>query len=361
MATFTTLALRSTEMGRDWITMAENCGICQWPLLPPSPISRDITLRPRKFDEETSESSEDEAPGDGDYNPPTDRRAKSRSEPKQQTRQRHASPRKRNMTQRLILPYCTQACLLSLVNALPLDPSCPNVSLHQQGQTCKNRLITKEDLCVLTKEQLARSLDKDCECLDREGLFGRIGVLFKITLTNYGYTFVAKGVQSVDEPDLAHEARVYTHLTHLQGMKVPVYLGNITLERPYPLVSLARVTQMMLMSWAGTSIWRKSWPKDIDIGVEEKDTLHALVSSGISHNDAREANLVWNPEQKQVMAVDFDQATIHRVRKRKAASPPLPPKPKMIGNERKRNTQAASHTGMSEFGKENMNPASLDD
>ncbi|QSS59445.1 hypothetical protein I7I51_08880 [Histoplasma capsulatum] len=326
-------------MGRDWITMAENCGICQWPLLPPSPITRDITLRPRKFDEETSKSSEDEAPGDGDYNPPTDRRAKSRSEPNQQTRQRHASPRKRNMTQRPILPYCTQACLLSLVKALPLDPSCPNVSLHQQGQTCKKHLITKEDLCVLSnlcvlsKKQLARSLDKDCECLDREGLFGRIGVLFKITLTKYGYTFVAKGVQCVDEPDLAHEARVYTHLTHLQGMKVPVYLGNITLERPYPLVSLARVTQMMLMSWAGTSIGGESWPADIDIGVEEKDmeekdTPQALASSGISHNDAREANLVWNPEQKQVMAVDFDQATIHRARKRKATSPPLPPKPK---------------------------------
>ncbi|EDN04826.1 predicted protein [Histoplasma mississippiense (nom. inval.)] len=258
---------------------------------------------------------------------------------KQQTRQRHASPRKRNMTQRPILPYCTQACLLSLVKALPLDPSCPNVSLHQQGQTCKKHLITKEDLCVLSnlcvlsKKQLARSLDKDCECLDREGLFGRIGVLFKITLTKYGYTFVAKGVQCVDEPDLAHEARVYTHLTHLQGMKVPVYLGNITLERPYPLVSLARVTQMMLMSWAGTSIGGESWPADIDIGVEEKDmeekdTPQALASSGISHNDAREANLVWNPEQKQVMAVDFDQATIHRARKRKATSPPLPPKPK---------------------------------
>ncbi|EER36537.1 conserved hypothetical protein [Histoplasma capsulatum H143] len=361
MATFTTLALRSTEMGRDWITMAENCGICQWPLLLPSPITRDIALRPRKFDEETSESSEDEAPGDGDYNPPTDRRAKSRPEPNRQTRQRHASPRKRNMTQRPILPYCTQACLLGLVNVFPLDPSCPNVSLHQQGQTRKNHLITKEGLCDLTKKQLARSLDNDCECLDREGLFGRIGVLFKITLTNYGYTFVAKGVQRVDEPDLAHEALVYTHLAHLQGMKVPVYLGNITLERPYPLVSLARVTQMMLMSWAGTSIGRKSWPKGIDIGAEEKDTLLELASSGINHNDAREANLVWNPEQKQVMAVDFDQATIHRARKRKATSPPLPPKPKMIGNERKRNTQAASHTGMSESGKENMNPASLDD
>ncbi|KLJ12392.1 hypothetical protein EMPG_12577 [Blastomyces silverae] len=374
LATFATVALRSKEMSPDWITKAQNCGICRWPLLPPSPLIRDVALRPRGIDEETSESSEeeeeddddDEGPGDSNYNPPTKRRAKARSEPNQQTSQRRQSTRKQNVTRRPILPYCTQACLLGLVNALPLDLSCPNATLHQQGQACKKHLITKEDLCSLTKKQLACSLDEDCECLDREGLYGRIGVLFKITLTKYGYTFVAKGVQVVDESDLAHEACVYAQLSHLQGMKVPVFLGNITLEQPYPLVSLARVTQMMLMSWAGRRVREKSCPKDVNIKKEEEEILHELASSGIIHHDMSTANLVWNPEQKQVMAIDFDQAAIHRTQKRKAkrkasTSPLASPRRKMIGNGGEQKTPAASPPEMREFGKDNMDPASLED
>ncbi|KKZ61359.1 hypothetical protein EMCG_04004 [[Emmonsia] crescens] len=362
LATFATLSLCSTEMRRDWITKAKNCGIYQWPLLPPSHLTHDITLRPRRLDDEESESSEEEheGPGDDDYNSPSEGRSRIRSQPNQQTGQRRRSPRKRTRTQRPILPYCTQACLLGLVQDLPLDPSCPNTALHQQGQTCKKHLVTKEDLCALTKKQLARSLDKDCECLDREGLFGNIGVLFKITLTEYGYTFVAKGVQGVDEPHLAHEARIYAHLSHLQGTKVPIFLGNITLELPYPLVSLARVTQMMLMSWAGTSIGVKSWLEGVDIEMEKEETLHALASSGVSHNDVGRRNLIWNPEQKQVMAIDFDQATIHHTQKRRASTSPLAsPKRKMIKNENKQKTLAASHPG--KLGKENMNPTSFKD
>ncbi|KAL2359120.1 hypothetical protein RJZ56_008046 [Blastomyces dermatitidis] len=313
LATFATVALHSKEISRDWITKAQNCGICRWPLLPPSPLIQGAMLQPQGFDEDPSQSSEDEDEDsrDSNYNPPTERQAKTQSQQNQQISQRRQSTHQRNMTQRPILPYCTQACLLGLVKALPLDLSCPNATLHQQGQASKRHLVIKEDLCSLIKGQLACSLDEDCECLDREGLFGRIGVLFKITLTKYGYTFVAKGVQSVDESYLAHEACVYAHLSHLQGIKVPVFLGNITLEQPYPLVSLALVTKMMLMSWAGCSIGMNSWPEDVNIEKEKEETLHALTSSGISHNDIRTANLVWNPERKQVMAIDFDQATIH--------------------------------------------------
>ncbi|KAI5862477.1 hypothetical protein GGS23DRAFT_77760 [Durotheca rogersii] len=46
------------------------------------------------------------------------------------------------------------------------------------------------------KKQLAVSLDDDVLCPDRWGKFGAIGVLFHITLHEYGYTFVAKGVRS---------------------------------------------------------------------------------------------------------------------------------------------------------------------
>lgn len=34
LATLTIMGLRLTEMSRDCISKAENCGICHWPLLP---------------------------------------------------------------------------------------------------------------------------------------------------------------------------------------------------------------------------------------------------------------------------------------------------------------------------------------
>ncbi|KAL1954528.1 hypothetical protein VTO42DRAFT_1088 [Malbranchea cinnamomea] len=151
-------------------------------------------------------------------------------------------------------------------------------------------------------------------------MFGATGVLFKITVTGYGYTFVAKGVQSVDESLLEHESRVYARLAPLQGTRIPVCLGIITLQRPYPLVSLARVTQMLLMSWAGDALGAKSWPDSVDISAEQQKTLQALASSGVRHDDARDANLVWNPERQLVMAIDFDRTTILSTRKRQASA-----------------------------------------
>ncbi|PGH01103.1 hypothetical protein GX51_05418 [Blastomyces parvus] len=208
---------------------------------PQNPLIRDVTLLPRGYDEETRESSEEEdvCPGDSNYNLPTKNRAKTRSKPNQQTSQRRQSPHKQNIARRPILPYCTQACLLAPVRALPLHLNCPNATLHQQGQACKKHLITQEVFCSLTKKQLACSLDRDCECLDREGLFGRIGVLFKITLTEYGYTFVAKGVQVVEEPDLARGACVYTHLSHLQGIKPWSFWESLPLSSCIPCQSCA--------------------------------------------------------------------------------------------------------------------------
>ncbi|KAL1957058.1 hypothetical protein VTO42DRAFT_6435 [Malbranchea cinnamomea] len=150
-------------------------------------------------------------------------------------------------------------------------------------------LLTQEDLGRFTREQLARNLDEGCVCMNQRGLYGASGVLFKITLTDYGYPFVAKGVPS---RLLKHESRVYSQLAPLQGKRVPVYLGTITLERPYPLVSLARVTQMMLMSWAGERLGAKNRPDNANISAEKKKALQALELLGVKHNDIRPPNLM---------------------------------------------------------------------
>lgn len=365
LATFSVLALQETEMSRDWISKAEDCGIYQWPLLPPTNVLRELPLRPLKPSEETSDSSgpEKDDPKDSEYKDSSTSISGSRSKQHQTTnRERRRSPRKRPSTQRPVNAYCTQACLLGLAQGLSLDQKCPNAALHRRGSVAEKHLINKEDLCFLVRKQLGRSLDKDCECLDRIGLYGAIGVLFKITLTKYGYTFVAKGVQRVDEPSLENEARVYAHLSHLQGMRIPVWMGNITLERPYPLVSLARVTQMMLMAWAGSSIRTNSLPNHIDIEEEKKKTEQALISSNVSHNDIRNANMVWNAEREQIMALDFDQSVIH---KRKASNSPSSaesPKSRRIRRGRKQKQKqriSASHSEAMESGKENMLPENL--
>jgi hypothetical protein len=318
LATFALLALRAREMPRDWIVLAENCGIYQWPLVPNLPLHQNISLQPQTYGEETSESSgENDDPNDSDFGASPQRQ--SRSQPDQQSRsqnERRRSPRKR--TERSVGEYCTQACLLGLVQKSPLDVSCPNFSMHKRSSTREKHPIIKDDLCCLLRKQLDRSLDQGCECLDRKGFFGDVGVLFKVTLTEYGYTFVAKGVQKANERDLAHEMKVYSHLVPLQGKNIPVCLGSVALTRPYPLVSMAKVTKMLLMSWAGTSLCYNTWPKGVDTKKETDKTIQTLAQSGVRHDDIRLSNLVWNAERQRVMAIDLQRATIISVAKRKA-------------------------------------------
>lgn len=173
---------------------------------------------------------------------------------------------------------------------MPLDPKCPNVDRHKKGTSLSHHPISKEKLCSLLRDQLSQSLDENCDCLDRLGLYGNVGVLFKITLAEYGYTFVAKGVQLADEQDLFSEGRIYTHLSGLQGKMVPVHLGTIDLVRPYPLVSCATITQIMLMSWAGDNLRSKNqWPEGIDIEAERKKALQDWknLMSSIKISDGR--------------------------------------------------------------------------
>ncbi|KAH8193502.1 hypothetical protein TruAng_012332 [Truncatella angustata] len=59
---------------------------------------------------------------------------------------------------------------------------------------------------------------------------GSRGVLFKVGLMAYGYTFVAKGTVSAFIRDQEHETTIYKHLEGLQGSQVPVCLGAIDLR-----------------------------------------------------------------------------------------------------------------------------------
>lgn len=108
------------------------------------------------------------------------------------------------------LSFCTQACLLGLLtDGHALDSKCPNVKLHADFATAANKhVLTASMARKLVLAQLTKNMDKDCECLDKYGRYGRYGVLFRITITGYGYTLVAKSVQHRHRDILEHETAI---------------------------------------------------------------------------------------------------------------------------------------------------------
>ena len=87
-------------------------------------------------------------------------------------------------------PYCTQACLLGLVRARPVDEGCRNASIHPRQKRSKiHHNLTQKKLCRLLREQLGRTLDEDCENL---GVQGARGMLFRLALASHAYTFAGK-------------------------------------------------------------------------------------------------------------------------------------------------------------------------
>ncbi|CAK7210292.1 hypothetical protein SCUCBS95973_000729 [Sporothrix curviconia] len=240
------------------------------------------------------------------------------------------------------LPYCTQACLLSLTQDGPMDPRCPNAALHGKGQnvrghkmTSTQHPITVSQLNELVREQLLRTPDYDVQCLCNDGWRGAIGYVFKISATGYGYTFVGKAVQQQHRRQLRRESRVYERLQEQQGKLVPVCLGLIELAAPYPLFDIfLAVTHMLLLSYGGVSVWaaEEKWEQqevgdevalpwgDLDILAETQRTVQALEQAGLYDNDSNSANALWCAETRRVMKIDFDRAVV-RTREDKSMRP----------------------------------------
>jgi hypothetical protein len=86
--------------------------------------------------------------------------------------------------------YCTQACLLRLVQNRPLDDACPIVNAHRAHKEGHHDLGRKS-LAKLMLRQLAETPDNGCESLGKQGA---CDALFRLTPESYGYTFVAKGL-----------------------------------------------------------------------------------------------------------------------------------------------------------------------
>ena len=225
----------------------------------------------------------------------------------------------RDTTKRQPRPYCTPLCLLSLVHGRALDRKCPNATLHRRDEQSKagkraaslvKHPVSYTEWMSLLREQLSKGLEEGVVGLKKEG---SCGVLFQITLLQYGYTFVAKGGAEYAIPMLKHEEAVYERLQALQGRYIPVHVGSVDLR---PLNQMyfykigIRLVYFLLMSYGGTAFEARP-----DAAAEERlvtrlksvvDEMHSL---GVVHGDIRLPNVLHSPTGS-LTVIDFDHAQL---------------------------------------------------
>ncbi|KAF4973026.1 hypothetical protein FSARC_603 [Fusarium sarcochroum] len=211
--------------------------------------------------------------------------------------------------------YCTMACLLGLKRGKELDTSCPNVLSHKTESGSTTHPIDLDNVALLLRDQMSRSLDQDCEPLEMKGKYGAVGSLFKLSLTQYGYTFVGKGAIQCFIPHLEHEARVYKRLDRIQGEVIPVYLGSIDLAHPYHLTAHnalrfagTKIVHMLLTSWAGEVVTGAKGSFKFEEAVQYP--LKMVAAEHVRYEDVREPNLLWNQERGRFIMIDFHSAEI---------------------------------------------------
>ncbi|KAI4124200.1 MAG: hypothetical protein LQ338_004929 [Usnochroma carphineum] len=199
--------------------------------------------------------------------------------------------------------YCTQACLLGLVQKSAVDEGCPNAASHPRHKTNHglHRLGLRK-FRSLIRQQLASTLDKDCIDLK---VNGARGMLFQLTLGSHGYTFVSKGTIDVFVSHLMHEGEMYRRLRSLQGIEVPVYLGNISLKRKWYAYGI-RILHMLLLSYGGETVRTL----DASMCTQVHDFKAKLDRFGIKHGDLRPENMLWNKELQRLVFIDFERSTM---------------------------------------------------
>lgn len=222
-------------------------------------------------------------------------------------------------------PYCTASCLLSLVNGWPLDTKCPNKLLHirTMPDTPAGRQkhpVSYAKWIALLQQQLSRTLVEGVVTLGQEGA---CGALFQLTLLEYGYTFIAKGVTGGRVPTLQKEEAIYQRLQPLQGRHIPVCLGSVDLRLLHQVLYYdidVRIIYFLLLSYGGTKLAVPEDPKTrkriVDSVISILDQMHRL---GVAHADIRLPNVLQSPAG-EVTIVDFDQASILSKTSRRAMS-----------------------------------------
>lgn len=196
-------------------------------------------------DRRRHEASDDEF----DLDTPSRQRSSPQCPPRTQNNVTSSSPGRDSRRSVQSGQYCTHSCLRGLVEGGSLDMLCPNARDHGES----HHRIDRPTFLTLIRQQLSEDLDTDCRPV---GLHGARGALFQVRLTSHGYTVAAKCTTIDFIKYLQHEATIYKHLRPIQGIHVPVHLGNIDLDRPYFYNKIAELVHMMFLSYGGTLVFQ---------------------------------------------------------------------------------------------------------
>ena len=166
--------------------------------------------------------------------------------------------------------------------------------------------IDQAEFLHLLRAQLAEDRGPDADSASLY-LSGSVGALFKVRLSAYGYTLVAKGVEAPAFARLQHEMKVYGQLRSIQGKYVPVCLGLIDLVLPY-YYDGGIFEHFLLLSWAGRPLFKC-------VGQISEGPVIAAIARAfanihrlqILHGDAEARNILYD---RGPMIVDFERAEL---------------------------------------------------
>ena len=97
-------------------------------------------------------------------------------------------------------------------------------------------------------------------------------------------------------------------LQRVQGSAVLVFLGRIDLAQVYFLHGAGEIRHMLLIGWGGGSVGHIDENNQRAISHSKK-----ICSLGVFHQDLRPENILWNPDLKRALIIDFRRCTLdHR-------------------------------------------------
>lgn len=213
----------------------------------------------------------------------------------------------RGHAQRTASPFCTQRCLLGLLNNGFLDDNCPNISCHRQGRETDRHLVSAGEMVCILERQLHETVDQHCESL---GGCGATGAPFRLRCKSLGYSIIGKGTTSQLWDIVAREAEFYQILRPAQGSAISVFLGVLDMKQTYFLHGAGEIQHMLLMAYGGEPPTGLQWDECPEVKKAVQKSHAQIWKLWVLHGDLRRENVLWNSELDRMLIFDFHKSTL---------------------------------------------------